>query len=912
MLRRRALHDVYNGILACYTTTRTYHLENGVFGHVPQQSKSEQPPVLLCKTSDECKRLHLINAYRRYGYLGADTDPLGLQKPPMVPELNAELYGLSKGSVILVGGKQYHVEDLVDSLRHIYCGNIGAEFMHLINWAERSWFASEFEALHSAELAGSERVQIAELMLKCQNFDHFLAVKFPSVKRYGCEGAECIIAFLHELFQSAATFKIEDIFLCMAHRGRLNILCELMNFPAVQMFRKMKGKLEFPDEVQGVGDVLSHLTSSVELETDEGNVNISMLPNPSHLEAVNPVAMGKTRARSASKRIGDYGQQDSRPGDQVLCVQIHGDGAFVGQGVVMETLSLSNIPHFRVGGSLHVVTNNQIAYTAESHTGRSTAFVTDLAKAIDAPVLHINGDNPELMVKATRLAMKYRDVFRKDVFLDLICYRRWGHNELDVPHFTQPLMYKVIDARKSVPDKYVDQLIEDGIMSQKDKEEIIAEHTSRLMADFRAIDSTPPNTPFCEKSWYGMIQAPHSVETWDTGFDVDLLRFIGAKSVSLPEGFAIHPHLKKVHVDARTSKMELGTNIDWATAESLAFGSLLLQGFDVRISGQDVGRGTFSQRHAMFVDQNSDEVYVPLNHLDMHQTGFLEIANSPLSEEAVLGYEYGFSVESPKRLCIWEAQFGDFFNGAQVQIDTCITSGESKWLCQSGLVMILPHGFDGAGPEHSTCRMERFLQACNSREDQKPPDGESVNIHVVNPTTSAQYFHLLRKQVVTPYRKPLIIIGPKILLRHPKAASTLADMSKGTSFKTVIDDKFVSPEKVKKVIFVSGKHCYALMNMRDEKKLNDVAVIRLESLCPFPVDSIQKTISKYPNATKFVWSQEEPRNAGAWSFVQSRFMNVLGIELQYCGRPELAWTATAIANIHSKESEQILNDTFAA
>ncbi|VDM48541.1 unnamed protein product [Toxocara canis] len=674
-----------------------YHTDKGVFGYLPENAPAPEPPVFpTVNTIDDCRRLHFINAFRRHGYRRAELDPLHLNRRSPVHELKPELYGLDPETELKDVGIVLRVSDLADKLAAIYCGNIAAEFMHIKNWAERSWFAGRFEEMHRQELRPEERLRYAELMLRSQNFDNFLALKFPTVKRYGCEGAESMFAFFNEVFDSASLYDIEDLTVCMAHRGRLNLLCELMRFPTVQLFRKIRGKLEFPENVQGVGDVLSHFTSSFDHKTNDGIVHITMMPNPSHLEAVNPVAMGRTRGRMLTKKKGDYGTLGGRNGDGVLCVQVHGDGSFTGQGVIWETLAMSETPHFRLGGSIHMVINNQLAYTAERKTSRSSDHTTDIAKAIDAPIIHVNGDHPDLVAKATRILMEYRHKYRKDAFLNLICYRRWGHNELDDPRFTQPVMYK-------------------------------ANHL--------------------KGNWNGMVQAPHSMETWDTGVDVDLLRFIGAKSVSVPEGFAVNEHLQKVHVASRIAKMESGRDIEWSTAEALAFGSLLLQGYDIRISGQDVGRGTFSQRHVMLVDQKTDAAIVPLNNMVPEQKNFIEVANSLLSEEAVLGYEFGFSMEHPKRLCIWEAQFGDFFNGAQIIIDTFVASAESKWLTQSGLVMILPHGIDGMGPEHSTCRMERFLQLCNSREDQTPADGESVNMHIANPTTSAQYFHLLRRQV---------------------------------------------------------------------------------------------------------------------------------------------------------------------
>ncbi|CAD6186781.1 unnamed protein product [Caenorhabditis auriculariae] len=828
----------------------------------------------------------------------------------IVPELDPTAYGLSLSDDVKSG---FSLNDLAEQLRLIYCGPMAVEFMHINNWEERQWLAQRFESSVAEELRQEELLHIGKLMLRCENFDRFLALKFPTLKRYGAEGAESMFGFFSELFETSPEHNIEQVVIGIAHRGRLNLLTQLMQFPVLQMFRKIKGKPEFPNDVSGSGDVLSHLVSSFDYKGKEGQVHVTMLPNPSHLEAVNPVAMGKARARAWSMKQGDYSAEErsARTGDSVLNVLIHGDGAFTGQGIVWESLALSRAPHFRLGGTVHLVTNNQVAFTAESCIGRSTTHCTDIAKAFEYPVIHVNGDHPEELVKATRIALAYREKFRKDIFINLVCFRRWGHNELDDPTFTSPVMYKEIESRESVPRLFMDRLISEGITTEEDIKKDLDKQTEELNVTLKSVDKSQPEVTHLQGNWKGFVQAPSSVERWDTGVDVDLLRFVGAASVHFPDNFDSHKHLQKTHIEARLNKMKSGENIDWATAEALAFGSVLLQGNDVRISGQDVGRGTFCHRHAMFVDQSSDKIHIPLNHIIEGQKNYLEVANNLLSEEAILGFEWGFSSENPRRLCIWEAQFGDFFNGAQIIIDTFIASGESKWLTQSGLTLLLPHGYDGAGPEHSSCRMERFLQMCDSREDQKPVDGEDVNIRIANPTTSAQYFHLLRRQVLPNYRKPLVVVAPKILLRHPKAASSIVDFAPGTFFKNVIDDDACVADKVTKIVFTSGKHWTAVDKAREERNLREtVAVVRLESLCPFPVADLQQVLKKYPKAKEFVWSQEEPRNAGAWPFVSRRFENAVGISLSYAGRPELAWTATAIGEHHAKEVEDVIRQIF--
>jgi len=714
-----------------------------------------------------------------------------------------------------------------------------------------------------------------------------------------------MVAFFIELFRKAGEDDIKDIICGMAHRGRLNLMTGLMQFPAVGMFRKMRGLPEFPADQQGAGDVLSHLVSSFNV----GSTHVTMLPNPSHLEAVNPVAVGKVRGKHMSQKKGDYGSE-GRMGDDILCVQVHGDAALAGQGINQETLQLANVPHYSVGGSLHLVINNQVGFTTPGERGRSSRHCTDIAKQIGAPVIHVNGDYPEEVVKATRIAMQYRNKFRKDVFVNMICFRRWGHNELDDPTFTNPALYSVIHARRSVPDQYSDALIDEGVMSADDRAAAVGAHQNMLNDHFNQIDSYIPERSNLKGVWSEMREPGRNITEWDTGIETQLLKYIGARSVMYPPEFNVHSHLKKHHIEGRTKKMETGAGIDWGTAEALAFGSLLYQGFNVRISGQDVGRATFSHRHAMLVDQKTNETYIPLNDLTPDQTGKIELANSILSEEAVLGLEYGIAVESPNNLAIWEAQFGDFFNGAQIIMDTFVSSGESKWGLQCGLTMLLPHGMDGAGPEHSSCRIERFLQMTDSKETEC--DGDNVNWEVVNPTTAAQYFHLLRRQMVRNYRKPLVVVAPKTLLRLPGAASTLSDMAPGTSFQPVLSDPAITnPSKVERVVLVSGKHYYTLTKHIQDNAINNVAVIRLESLCPFPAGRLQEEMKKFSGAKKFVWSQEEHRNMGAWSYLQPRFRNLVGLELEFVGRGELCQPAVGVGKVHQAEAAAILAQTFA-
>ncbi|XP_076247619.1 2-oxoadipate dehydrogenase complex component E1 isoform X1 [Calliopsis andreniformis] len=776
---------------------------------------------------------------------------------------------------------------------------------------EREWFAKTVENDMADILTNETRAAIATEMLKSQAFDNFLAIKFVSLKRYGGEGAESMMAFFHEFFKLCAYGKhdLKYIVLCMPHRGRLNLLTGMLNFPPEKLFRKLRGFSEFPDGTNTTGDVISHLVSSTDLHIKGRELHVTMLRNPSHLEAVNPISMGKTRGIMQVMKDGAYNDDEqSQWSDKVLNIQVHGDAAYAAQGVDQECLALSGVPHFEIGGTVHLVVNNQLGFTTPASRGRSSRYCTDLAKMISSPVIHVNGDYPEMVVRATRIAFKYQRRFRKDVFVDLNCFRRWGHNELDDPSFTNPVIYKIIQNRSSVPDQYLKELVEANVLSMKKAKTITEKHNAWLSQALKEVDNYIPQPTYFSGLWKGIQQADANVTQWETGVNLNLLKLIAEKSVNVENDTLIHLQLMKSHILSRLNKINSGDHLDWATAEALAIGSLLYQGYNVRISGQDVGRGTFSHRHAMLVDQSTGDIHIPLNSMVEGQTGKLELANSILSEEAVLGYEYGISVASPTTLTIWEAQFGDFFNGAQIIIDTFVTSGEAKWMLSSGLTILLPHGYDGAGPEHSSCRIERFLQLTDSKEDK--PDGDNVNMHVVNPTNPAQYFHLLRRQMVRNFRKPLVIIAPKILLRHTAATSSLAEMGPQTRFKSVIGDKQADVSDVTKVILVSGKHYYALNNYRNSTEQKNVAIIRLESLCPFPIQELLQEIDGYNHAKTFIWSQEEPQNMGAWSFVKPRFENLCGRPLKYCGRKPMAAPAVGEGQLHQQEAQEVIVKPF--
>ncbi|XP_063782948.1 2-oxoadipate dehydrogenase complex component E1 isoform X2 [Pseudophryne corroboree] len=835
---------------------RLYYTERGVYGYRPRKIGTTDSH-LRGETGGRAVDhglARLVTAYQEHGHKAAKINPLFPGKPvvDMVPEiqkLTETLHGpFSTAGLLNIGKEEATLGEVLAYLDRIYCGKISIETSQLQTLEEQEWFSKRFEQLKEETFSTEERKHLAKLMLECQ-----------------------------------------------------------------LMFRKMRGLSEFPESSLAIGDVLSHLTSSVNLEFGFIKpLHVTMLPNPSHLEAINPVAVGKTRARQQSLLDGVYSlDSTAQPSDKVVCLQVHGDAAFCGQGIVPETFTLSNLPHYEIGGSIHLIVNNQIGFTTPPDRSRSSVYSSDVGKIVSCAVVHVNGDDPEEVLRATRLAVEYQRLFRKDVIVDLLCYRQWGHNELDEPFFTNPGIYNVIRSRKSIPDLYTECLISEGLMTEEESKNIKTSYYNKLNDHLANMTLyTPPPTNL-QANWSEMVEPSARITTWDTGVPTDLLKFIGAKSVEVPEEIQMHSHLLKMHAQSRIQKLQEGTKLDWATAEALAFGSLLCQGFHVRISGQDVGRGTFSQRHAMVVCQESSDINIPLNHIAPDQKGFLEVSNSALSEEAVLGFEYGMSIESPKLLPIWEAQFGDFFNGAQIIFDTFISGGEAKWLLQSGIVILLPHGYDGAGPEHSSCRIERFLQMCDSTEE--GVDGDTVNMCVVHLTTPAQYFHLLRRQMIRNFRKPLIVAAPKMLIRYPAAVSSFEDMAPGTTFRPVIGESISDPKCVNTVIICSGKHYYALAKQKETlgQQGQKFAIIRIEELCPFPLESLQQEISKFSNAKDFVWSQEEPQNMGPWTFVAPRFEKQLGCKLRLVSRPALPAPAVGIMTLHKQQQEEIIQKTFA-
>ena len=808
-------------------------------------------------------------------------------------------------------------ESIQRHLESTYCASIGAEISHLPP-EEFSFFHSHLESTSpTSTLTPANRRNLHSLLVQSQAFDHFMARKFSATKRYSLEGAESMIPALHTLLTTASHSGTQQVVLAMPHRGRLNVLTTLLDYPARALFAKVQGKSLVPPGMQGDCDVLSHISHTTPVKVGSRSVKVSLLPNPSHLEAINPVALGKTRAEQ--DLLPSSLSLDERQ-STVLCIQLHGDAAFAGQGVVAEALSFAYLPDFSVGGSVHLILNNQVGFTAERHKSRSSLYASDMAKVIGAAVLHVNGDDVEAVVFASRLAVEYRQRFRKDVILDLITYRRWGHNEIDEPSFTQPAMYRSISSHPTIATLYGHRLQQTGLIKDDHIERIERRVLSHLDAEFTASKTYVPSAEsFFQREWQGYTQATHCSDHVSTGVDAAVLREATLASVALPAGFRLHPRLQRTHVDERVKAVEEGTAIDWATAEAMAFGTLLREGWNVRLCGQDSQRGTFSHRHAVLVDQETGEAHTPLHSA---YPGKVDFVSSNLSEFAVLGFEYGHSINSPHTLNLFEAQFGDFLNTAQPIVDNFIVSGESKWLKSTGLVLLLPHGQDATGPEHVTARIERFLQLCNHDPTsliQSSAPAQPVNFLVANPTTPAQYFHLLRRQMLRPYRKPLVIPSPKNLLRHAKAVSPLSAMEVGSTFHSVLGEE--ERDGVEILIFCSGRVYYELKQRRDSLGRDDVALVRIEELCPFPWLEVRRHLRLWEERgqgrlREVRWFQEEPRNAGAWSFVRERMDTLLeGLEMKekrllYVGRGPLAAAAVGSVEAHNREVEAIYHRIF--
>lgn len=880
---------------------------------VPGKERRAQPPTdpetIRRAQLDSIRALMLIRSYRVRGHLEAQLDPLGLQKPNPHPELQSEFWGFTTEAdqtrPVFIDGvlglETASVKEIVQRVRATYCGPIGVEFMHIQSPEQKSWIQRRVEGApwnSHFDVAGKRK--ILTQLTEAEGFEAFCAKKYVSTKRFGLEGGESTIPAVQTVIETAAGLGVNEICIGMAHRGRLNVLVNVVKKPYVKVFSEFKGVSAAPEDVQGSGDVKYHLGTSTDIEVNGRKVHLSLQPNPSHLEAVDPVVAGKVRARQ--DMAGDWKDRLS-----VMGILLHGDAAFAGQGLVYETLAMSQLIGYRTGGTIHIVTNNQIGFTTVPAHAYSGLYCTDVAKSIQAPILHVNGDNPEAVVWAAQTAAEFRMAFKADIVLDIVCYRRHGHNESDEPAFTQPLMYARIKQMTPVRQWYADKLAAEGSVSAEESKAIQDAFNARLEADFEAAQDFKPNkADWLEGHWSGLRAAGSDSTEVDeaTAVSLETLRDVGGTLCRVPANFNVNPKIAR-QLEAKQAAISGGEGLDWATGEALAFGTLLLEGHRVRLSGEDVQRGTFSHRHCVLVDQVNQSEYAPLNNLRPGQPRF-EAFNSLLSEMGVLGFDYGYSLADPNTLVLWEAQFGDFANGAQVIIDQFLASGETKWLRMSGLVMLLPHGYEGQGPEHSSARLERYLQLCAER-----------NMRVCNFTTPANYFHALRRQLKANYRKPLVVMTPKSLLRHKLAVSSLAEFGPGSAFRFVIPevDAIKPEERVKRVVLCTGKVYYDLLAERRERGIDDIAIIRVEQLYPFPVKWLSLVLAPYKNA-EVVWCQEEPENMGAWNSVDRRIEKVLtGLSIKarrpaYVGREDAASPATGSAKVHEAQQRALVNQAL--
>ncbi len=870
-------------------------------------------------TRDSVRALMMIRAYRMRGHLHADLDPLGIEEREDHDELNPASYGFAAADwdrkifIDNVLGLEFAtINQMLAILRRTYCNTLGVEFMHISDPAEKSWLQERIEG-PDKEIAFTREGKRAILnkLAEAEGFERFLDVKYTGTKRFGLDGAESLIPALEQIIKRGGALGVQDIVFGMAHRGRLNVLTQVLAKPHRALFHEFKGGSFKPDEVEGSGDVKYHLGVSSDREFDGNRVHLSLTANPSHLEIVDPVVLGKVRAKQ--DQLNDIIERA-----KVMPLLIHGDAAFAGQGVVAECLGLSGLKGHRTGGSVHFIINNQIGFTTYPRYSRSSPYPSDVAKLVEAPIFHVNGDDPEAVVFAAKVATEFRQKFHKPVVIDMWCYRRFGHNEGDEPAFTQPLMYRKIRSHPSTLEIYGRKLTAEGVVTEAELDGMKAEWRARLEIEFESGQAYKPNkADWLDGRWAGLKATKEDSDDprrGATGVSMAVLKTIGEKITAIPPDFNIHRTIQRF-LDNRKKMIETGEGIDWATAEALAFGSLTLEGHRVRLSGQDCERGTFSQRHSVLIDQTTEERYTPLNHIDEGQARF-EVINSMLSEEAVLGFEYGYSLSEPNALTMWEAQFGDFANGAQVVVDQFISSGERKWLRMSGLVMLLPHGYEGQGPEHSSARLERYLQSC--AED---------NMQVANCSTPSNFFHILRRQMKRDFRKPLILMTPKSLLRHKRCVSRLDELAEGSSFHRVLYDdaqmrpseglKLVKDEKIRRVVLCSGKVYFDLFEERGKRGIDDVYLMRVEQLYPFPVKSLAVELGRFPRAD-VIWCQEEPKNMGAWAFVEPYLEWVLdhsGARVKrprYVGRAASASTAAGQVSKHLWQLQAFLDEAFAA
>jgi 2-oxoglutarate dehydrogenase E1 component len=870
-------------------------------------------------TRDSVRAIMMIRAYRMRGHLHADLDPLHLAPRGDAEELHPSHYGFTDADwdrkIFLdnVLGLEFGtLREIIGILERTYCQTLGVEFMHISDPTEKAWIQERIEgADKEISFTREGKRAILNKLIEAEGFEKFLDVKYTGTKRFGLDGSEAMIPALEQIIKRGGAMGTQEIVIGMAHRGRLNVLSNVMSKPHRAIFHEFKGGSFAPDEVEGSGDVKYHLGASSDRSFDGNNVHLSLTANPSHLEIVDPVVLGKVRAKQ--DQLKDPPEQRT----SVMPLLIHGDAAFAGQGVVAECFGLSGLKGHRTGGSLHFIINNQIGFTTNPRFSRSSPYPSDVAKMVEAPIFHVNGDDPEAVVFAAKVATEYRQTFHKPVVIDMFCYRRFGHNEGDEPAFTQPKMYRMIRNHPTTLEIYAGRLAADGVVSEAETEAMKAAFRAKLEAEFDTAQGYKPNkADWLDGRWAGIKAVRESDDDprrGRTGVDLAQLKAIGEKLVALPAGFHAHRTIQRF-LDNRRKMIETGQGLDWATAEALAFGSLLAEGYPVRLSGQDVERGTFSQRHSVLIDQENEARYTPLKNLAPDQARY-EVVNSMLSEEAVLGFEYGYTLSEPNALVLWEAQFGDFANGAQVVFDQFISSGERKWLRMSGLVCLLPHGYEGQGPEHSSARLERWLQMC--AED---------NMQVAYCSTPANYFHVLRRQMKREFRKPLILMTPKSLLRHKRCVSDLAELAEESCFhRVLLDDaergvsgaKLVADKKVRRVVLCTGKVYFDLLEEREKRGVDDVYLLRVEQLYPFPLKSLAAQLGRFPNA-EVVWCQEEPKNMGSWTFVEPYLEWVLEHAKtkvrrpRYAGRPASAATATGLMSKHQAQFKAFMDEALGA
>jgi 2-oxoglutarate dehydrogenase E1 component len=861
---------------------------------------------------DSIRALMIIRAYRIRGHLVADLDPLGMREVTLHPELDPKSYGFADADMDrpifidnVLGLQMASMRQIVEIVKRTYCGTFALQYMHISNPDEAAWLKERIEGFgKEIQFTREGRKAILNSMVQAEGFEKFLHVKYMGTKRFGLDGGESLIPAMEQIIKRGGQLGVKDIIIGMPHRGRLSVLANVMQKPYRAIFNEFQGGSSKPEEVDGSGDVKYHLGASSDREFDGNSVHLSLTANPSHLEAVNPVVLGKARAKQD--------QNNDALRTSVLPMLLHGDAAFAGQGVVAEGFGLSGLKGHRTGGTMHIIVNNQIGFTTAPHFSRSSPYPTDIALMVEAPIFHVNGDDPEAVVHAARVAIEFRQKFQKDVVIDIFCYRRFGHNEGDEPMFTNPVMYKTIKKQKTTLSLYTERLVKDGLIPEGEIEDMKASFQAHLNSEFEAGKDYKPNkADWLDGRWSHLDRQGEEYQRGETAIKPETFEEVGAALTRPPEGAVLHKTVSRI-LENKAKMFEEGQGFDWATAEAIAFGSLLTEGYPVRLSGQDSTRGTFSQRHSGLIDQNTEERHYPLNAIREGQARF-EAIDSMLSEYAVLGFEYGYSLAEPNALVLWEAQFGDFANGAQIMFDQFISSGERKWLRMSGLVMLLPHGFEGQGPEHSSSRLERFLQM--SAED---------NWIVANCTTPANYFHILRRQLHRSFRKPLVMMTPKSLLRHKMAVSNTEDFVTGSSFHRVLWDdaqkgnsatKLVADDKIKRVVLCSGKVYYDLLEERDARGITDVYLLRQEQFYPFPALALVKELERF-KGTEIVWCQEEPKNQGGWTFIEPNLEWVLtriGADYKrprYVGRPASASPATGQASQHKAQQAALVNDAL--